>query len=200
MTGVLLVFVYFLLAGAAAVILLAPKRLPLTRSALIDAPPNVVFSHIDSVQNWEAWLPWAKPGASGKNDYAGPASGAGAALQWSAAGSKEGVGRIAIVESRPSQKVVVKLEIGKPMATTSEVSFALAPDVVAAPSRGGWWFSRLLGFGPSETDRTRTLVTWTVSPRDTLASRVLNILQNWDKPILEQFEKGLVNLQAVVEK
>jgi hypothetical protein len=200
MTGVVLVLVYFLLAGAAAVVLLAPKRLPATRSAVIDAPPNVVFGHIDTLQNWEAWLPWAKPGPSGKNDYAGPASGAGAALQWSATGAKEGLRRVAIVESRPSQKVVIKLEVGKPVATTSEVSFTLAPDVAAAPSRGGWWFSRLLGFGPSEADRTRTLVTWTVSPPDTLASRVLNFLQNWDKPVAEQFEKGLANLQAIVEK
>jgi hypothetical protein len=197
MTGFLLVVGYFAVAGLAAVIALQPSHFTVTRSAVIDAPPNVVFRHINELRNWEAWSPWAKLDPAAQNAYEGPASGPGAAFAWTSANSDVGAGRMTIVDSRPNQAVTFKLEMKKPFAATNDVSFSLAPEPGEAPSRGGWWFSRLLGFGPDAKDTTRTLVTWTMSGKNTIISKVMNVVMNMDKIVGGQFENGLANLNSM---
>ena len=176
MTGFLLVILYFAMTALAAWIILQPKRFVVTRSALVDAPPEVVFRHIDELRNWQAWSPWAKLDPAVINTYEGPAAGAGAVFAWSG-DKKVGVGRMTIVESRPFESVDIKLDMSKPFTASNDVSFRLSPE-----------------------ESGRTKVTWTMSGPSTLVSKLMNLVMNFDKALGARFETGLANLNALVAK
>lgn len=198
MTGFLLVLLYFVLAGVAAFILMQPKEFRVTRSATIDAPPKAVFDRINNLKNWEVWSPWAKLDPAANTSYEGPIAGIGARFKWSSKVSKVGVGQLEIVDSHPTSEIDLKLEMQKPFAAANLIVFTLSPASDETPSRSGWWFSRLLGFGSNEPQRT--LVTWTMIGKNTLISKFMSIFMNCDKIVGSQFEEGLTNLQSLFKK
>jgi Polyketide cyclase / dehydrase and lipid transport len=198
MTGFLLVLLYFVLAGAAAFILMQPKEFRVTRSATIDAPPKAVFDQINNLKNWEAWSPWAKLDPAANTGYEGPGAGIGARFNWSSKVSTLGVGQLEIIDSHPTSETDLRLEMRKPFAATNLIIFTLSPASDETPSRSGWWFSRLLGFGSNEPQRT--VVTWTMSGKNTLISKFMSIFMNCDKIVGGQFDEGLGNLQAIFKK
>lgn len=172
MWGVLLVLLYFGLALAAAVIIMQPDRFVITREAIIDAPPDQVFVLINDLRKWEGWSPWAKLDPEARKSYIGPAAGAGAGVEWSG-NNKIGAGSMTILESRPSERVDIKLDMLKPFKGSNDVSFRLS----------------------SEGERTR--VAWTMTGRNSLISKAMNLIINYDKKVGGQFEAGLANLNAL---
>lgn len=179
MMGFLLVIVYFGLALLAAVIIMQADRFVVTRSAVVDAPPREVFRHINELRMWEAWSPWAGLDPRAQTSYAGPPAGEGAVFEWSGDG-KVGAGRMTIVDSRPNERIDMKLEMRKPFAATNDVCFTLTPD------------------GGGRDARTR--VVWTMSGKNSLMSKAMGLVMNRDKIVGGQFEKGLAKLGAVVAK
>jgi uncharacterized protein YndB with AHSA1/START domain len=198
MTGFLLVLLYFVMAGVAAYVVMQPKEFRVTRSAIIDAPPKAVFERINNLKSWEAWSPWAKLDPSATTTYEGPRAGKGARFNWSSNVSKVGAGQLEIIDSQPSTKIDLQFEMRKPFAATNLIVFTLSPASDETPSRNGWWFSRLLGFGTKEPQRT--LVTWTMSGKNTRISKFMSIFMNCDKIVGSQFDEGLGNLQAIFKK
>jgi len=176
MTGFFLVILYFAMAAVAAVIIMQPDRFVVTRSAVIDAPPEKVFGHINDLRNWREWSPWARLDPNAQNSFDGPAAGPGAAFEW-AGDRKVGAGRMTIVDSRPFESVDIKLDMRKPIAASNDVSFRLEPEA------GG-----------------RTRVAWTMSGRNTLISKAMSLVMNCDKMCGAQFESGLANLNAIFAK
>ena len=176
MAGFLLVILYFAMAALAAAIVMQPNNFVVARSAVIDAPPDEVFSHINDLHKWRAWSPWARLDPNATNRFEGPEAGAGASLDWSG-NNKIGAGRMTILDSRPSESVAIKLDFRKPFKASNDVSFRLAPEPDA-----------------------RTKVTWTMSGRNTLIAKAMNLVMNFDKMIGGQFESGLANLNAVFAK
>ncbi len=195
MIGVALVLVYFGLALLAAVVILQPDRFVVTRSAVIDAPPHVVFQHLNELRRWEGWSPWARIDPQAQGDYAGPAAGAGASYEWS--GKKIGAGRMTIVDSRPNERVDIKLDFRKPFAGSNDVVFTLAPEA-QTPSEGASWLTRAFGFGGAGGAKGRTKVTWTITGRNSFLGKARNLLMNCEKRTGAQFEQGLANLNAAV--
>ena len=161
------------------------------REAVINAPPRQVFAAINNLRNWQSWSPWAKLDPSAETRYEGPAAGPGAAFEWS--GDKNvGAGRMTIVDSRPSERVDLRLDMRKPFAAANDVTFFLAPDGELTKGR---WLARALGLGGDSAAR-KTHVVWSMSGNASLASRAMNIFVSRDKMIGDQFEKGLENLGA----
>jgi hypothetical protein len=198
MTGFLIVLLYFVMAGVAAYVVMQPKEFRVTRSAIIDAPSKAVFDRINNLKNWEAWSPWAELDPSATISYEGPRAGKGARFNWSSKVSKVGVGQLEIVDSHPSTEIKLRLEMRKPFTATNLIVFTLSPASDETPSRSGWWFSRLLGFGSKEPQRT--VVTWTMSGKNTLISKFMSIFMNCDKIVGGQFDEGLGKLQAIFTK
>jgi hypothetical protein len=102
------------------------------------------------------------------------------------------------LNSSPSSKIDLKLAMQKPFAGTNFIEFTLSPVSNETPSRNGWWFSRLFGIASPEPQRT--LVTWTMTGKNTIFSKLMSIFMNCDKIIGEQFEEGLSNLQSIFRK
>lgn len=152
-----------------------PGTFSVTRSALIAAPPAAVFPHVDTLRNWEAWSPWAKLDPSAKSSYSGPASGRDASFAWD--GNRNvGSGRMTIVDSRPGESVVFRLDFEKPMKGTNEAVFTFVP----------------------ESNGTR--VTWTMSGRNNFMAKAVNVVIDCNKMVGGMFDQGLADLAVIAER
>jgi uncharacterized protein YndB with AHSA1/START domain len=179
----------------ALAIFIQPDSFVVRREAVIDASPRKVFAAINTLRNWEFWSPWAKLDPNAETRYEGPGAGPGASYEWSG-DNKIGAGRMTIVDSRPGERVALSLDMRKPFAATSDVTFVLSPEGEASD---GPWLARALGFG-GDFGTGKTHVVWSMSGKASLIGRAMNLFMSRDKMIGAQFEKGLANLGALLSK
>ena len=81
-----------------------------------------------------------------------------------------------ITEASESTKVKIALDFLKPFKSSSTTTFDL------------------------ESEGESTKVTWTMTGPKTLMTRLMGIFKSMDKMIGPDFEKGLAQLKAVVER
>lgn len=169
-----LVSVAILVVALVAVIALQPSSFRITRSATISAPPATVFPHVNDLRSWEAWSPWAKLDPEMKQTYAGPQEGVGASHAW-VGNSNVGEGRMTITESRPSERIRMRLEFLRPFACTNDVEFHF------------------------QAEGQHTVVTWTMTGPKNFMAKGMHLVMNVDKMCGDQFEKGLASLDEAVK-
>jgi hypothetical protein len=150
-----------------------PDTFRVSRSAVIPAAPPVVFGHVNDLHKWEAWSPWAKLDPNSKVTYAGPQEGTGSSMAW-AGNADVGEGKMTITESKPGELVLMRLDFIKPMEGTSDTEFAFKPDA------GG------------------TLVTWTMSGKNSFVGKAFSLFVDCDKMMGGYFEQGLDNMKKAV--
>lgn len=143
----------------------------LSRTVLIDAPPETIAEQIVDFRQWVAWSPWEGVDADLRRTYTGPESGVGSHYAWE--GAKTGAGSMEIVEAE-SLRTVVDLRFIKPFKATNTVIFDLVPQ------------------GSS------TQVTWTMTGQRNPVMAALGKL-HFDKAIGKDFDRGLAQLKAVAE-
>jgi uncharacterized protein YndB with AHSA1/START domain len=175
MAGFILVLTYFGLAAVAAAILMQPDKFYVSRAATIDAPPEKVFACISDLRRWNEWAPWMKLDPKTETKLSGAPAGVSAAIE-SSGDKRAGAGRLTIVGSRPNEGVDLKLELERPLRSTSDVTLTLTPE------------------GPPSAKRTNVIVT--VSGRNTLVSKAANLAFGTDKKLGAIFDDGLANLNA----
>lgn len=151
-----------------------PSDFRVTRTGTISAPASAVFEHVNDLQKWDAWSPWAKLDPEAKNDFEGPASGTGAIMRW-AGNSKVGQGSMTITESRPDEFISFKLEFLKPFAATNTAEFSF------------------------NYENGQTTVTWSMYGKNDFKGKAIGLIMNCEKMVGGQFEKGLATLKSVVE-
>jgi hypothetical protein len=110
-----------------------------------------------------------------KRGYAGAESGKGAIYTWEG-NSQVGSGRIEIADTQPPSKIMIKLDMIKPIAAHNDVVFSLEP-------RG-----------------TATNVTWAMSGPVPYFAKIIHVFMNMDRMVGGDFEAGLANLKAAAEK
>lgn len=170
----ILIVVAGLLIALLVVIALQPSRFSITRTGMINATPEVVFPHVNNLQNWEAWSPWAKLDPAAKNTFEGPQEGTGAIFRW-AGNDQVGEGVMTITQSKPPEVVRLTLEFIKPMPGTSITEFTF-----------------------TKADNGTT-VTWTMSGENDFIGKAFCLFMNMDKLVGGQFEQGLANLKKIAE-
>jgi uncharacterized protein YndB with AHSA1/START domain len=148
-----------------------PAKFRIARSAEIDAPAPAVFALMDDFHAWAKWSPWEKLDPTMKKTFHGPASGVGAGYTW-AGNRKAGQGRMTIVECKPSERLIIKLEFLKPFTATNQTTFNLSPT-----AKG-------------------TTVQWIMEGDSNFAHKALSLFMNMDDLVGKQFEEGLSNLSA----
>lgn len=171
------IILFLIIIGIIVVFVLAsrqPDDFRITRTGTIAAPASAIFPHVNNLQNWNAWSPWAKLDPQAKNSFEGPDEGVGAKMSW-AGNNKVGVGSMTITESRPDDFIQFKLEFQKPMQATNTAEFTFKPE------------------------GDQTIVTWGMSGTNNFMAKVMGLIMNCDKMVAGQFEKGLANLKGVVE-
>lgn len=169
-----IVLVLLIVAGVVFVAMQS-EDYKVSRTVAMKAPPEVVFDQVNTPKNWEAWSPFHKIDPKMTLTYDGPSSGKGASYSW-VGNSEAGEGKYTIVESKPNELVVGRLEFKKPFEMVADQSFVLVP----------------------KNDQTE--VTWNMSGKRGFVFKAMHLIMGLDKTIGGEFEKGLTSLKGIVEK
>jgi uncharacterized protein YndB with AHSA1/START domain len=156
------------------VVMMQPEDFRVARTASIAAPPEAVFEHINDLQKWQSWSPWAKLDPQAKTTFTEKVAGKDAAFTW-AGNSEVGEGTMTITESRPSEFVQFRLDFRQPFAGTSTAEFTLKPA------------------------GEQTEVTWSMYGKNDFMGKAFSLIMDCDKMVGGQFEQGLQNLNGVVK-
>ena len=167
------------LAGAVLALVLVAARKPDTfrieRRVKLAAAPDAIFPYLDSLESWQLWSPWARKDPAMRTTYGPSRAGLGASMGWDG-NNQVGKGNMGIIESRPHEAVAYRLEFEKPFRATNRASFTLSP------VEGG------------------TELVWAMEGPASLMSKIMDLLMNMDRMVGRDFEAGLANLKALVEK
>ena len=144
------------------------------RSATIDAPPERVYHHIIDFSRWADWSPWDDMDPNMSKTFSGAESGVGSHYSWSG-NRKVGEGSMEITDAKENSTIHIALEFLKPFKAQNDTSFTLEP------RDGG------------------TNVTWSMTGRKTLLTRIMGIFKSMDSMVGPDFEKGLSRLKQVAE-
>lgn len=172
-------FLLLMLAALSALIAyvsLRPNTFRITRSAVIDAPPERIYPLINDLHEWPSWSPWSRLDPAQVVTYDGSPLGAGAIMSWSGDRWRVGSGKMKIVESSQNERVRIKIQFIKPLAAMHDVQFDLKP------------------VGEAGTE-----LVWTISGKNEFIAKAMHSFMDMDKMIGGQFEQGLASLKALVE-
>ena len=145
------------------------------RKATMAAPADRVFAALADFHRWPEWSPWEDLDPGMTRTYSGAATGVGAVYEWDG-NRKAGKGRMEITDAHDPDGLTIKLDFIKPFKASNTTSFALSGD----------------GAG--------TEVTWTMTGAKTLMTKIMGIFKSMDAMIGPDFEKGLAQLKAAVER
>jgi uncharacterized protein YndB with AHSA1/START domain len=162
-------------AVLAVVIATRPGDFQVQRSTKIAASPEVVFSLVSDFHQWAKWSPWEKRDPNMKKTFEGAPSGVGAVYSWSG-NNKVGEGRMTLTESKPNERVLIKLEFIKPFPATNQTELTLSPEAGA------------------------TAVTWTMRGTNNFVGKAFSLVMNMDKMVGGDFETGLAQLKQTSEE
>lgn len=162
----LFLIVIFLLAG-----LFLPKNAKMNSSIDIKASPEIVFDQVENLRNWDNWAPWHISDSSIVFNYGDVVSGIGASYEWTSANS--GNGKVTIVESKPTNKLVSNMDFGK-----------------LGIAKSGWTFNK---------GAAGTMVTWDFN-KDQLTYFERYFMLLFKNNMIKTLETGLKKLKETSEE
>lgn len=153
-----------------------PEMFRVAREIRIAAPPEAIFPFLDDFRKSQLWSPYETKDPDMKRTLSGPERGPGARYAWD--GDRNvGKGSLVITDSVPPLRVGLDLSMVAPMKVNHQVAYMLEP----------------VGDGA-------TRVTWTMEGRAPLVAKILHVFCNMDRMVGSDFERGLANLKALVER
>jgi Polyketide cyclase / dehydrase and lipid transport len=174
---IVIIAVVIALAIAAILIFAAtkPDTFSVQRSATLNAPAEKIFAILNDFQQWRGWSPWENKDPEMKRTYEGSERGKGAVYAWD--GNKNvGSGRMEILEATTPSRVLIKLDFFRPFEGHNTAEFTMSPQGNA------------------------TNVDWVMRGPAPFMFKVMEVFISCDKMIGKDFETGLANLKALVEK
>ena len=100
-----------------------PQHVKVERSAEIGAPPKIVFSQVNDLQNWEKWSNWHIDDPDLQTEFNNNGVGLGAGVIWKSEDDDIGVGKLTIIESVPYDSVVCVLQFPEKRPGTMKFHF-----------------------------------------------------------------------------
>jgi uncharacterized protein YndB with AHSA1/START domain len=162
-------------ATVAVTVATRPAGFVITRSAVLAAPADALFTLVNDFHLWEQWSPYAKLDPNMKVTYEGAPAGVGAVYHWSG-NNKAGTGRMAITESAPARRIKIDLSFSKPMKAEHKAEFTFEPVSGASGA---------------------TKVTWAMTGDRNFVGKAFALIVDLDKLVGTAFEEGLRNLGSV---
>jgi len=169
-----LIALFVIIAGLVVIIAMQPSDFRVVRAISINAPAATVFEQVNDFHKWDGWSPWAKRDPNMKQSHEGAPARVGGMYSWSG-NDQVGEGRMTLTESRPSERIRIKLEFLKPFAATNIAEFDFKPD------------------------GNQTAVTWSMFGTNNFIAKAFGLFMNMDKMVGGDFEKGLAQLKSVAE-
>jgi uncharacterized protein YndB with AHSA1/START domain len=173
------IIVGIIVVGALGVVLYATTTQPDTfrveRAMTINAPAEKIFAIVTDLRRGAEWSPYEKKDLAMKKTFSGPATGPGSQLAWDG-NSDVGAGTLTIADAKAPSRVVLKLDMTRPMEGHNTIEYDLAPE------SGG------------------TKMTWSMHGPMNIVSKVMCTFMSLDKMVGKDFEQGLQNLKAIAER
>ena len=150
-----------------------PNDVSVSRVTSVNADPSVVYNIVNDLKTYDEWMPWNKRDPDMKKEFGPKTTGQGAWYRWESEDRNVGKGKLTIVESIPSEKVVTRLEFAG-----------------YDPTAGGWRINR---------NGNSTEVTWFMNSKmgNNPFARWMGLMM--DQMVGSEFEKGLQELKRVAE-
>ena len=167
--------VVVVIAGILGYATTLPDTFRVERSINIKMPPEVIFAKINDFRKWTEWSPWEKLDPDMKRTYQGLGPGRGSRYLWEG-NDKVGAGSMEIMVSEPPLTLSIKLDFIRPFEGHNTADFKLA-------GKGDY-----------------TEVTWAMHGPSPFPAKVMGIFFSMDRMVGKDFETGLANLKALVEK
>lgn len=172
--------VLYIILGIIAALLLAGlfirKDIKATKEVIIHKHVDEVFNYIKFLKNQQYYSKWAKLDSNMKNEFRGTDGQPGFVNSWSG-NNKVGVG----------EQEIISIEEGK--ALNTELRF-IKPFKSFAKSR----------MTTEAIDANNTKVTWGFESQMNYPMNVMKLFMNMEKAVGEDFNVGLHNLKALMEK
>jgi hypothetical protein len=151
-----------------------PDTFAVQRSTVVQAGTDKLFPLINDLHQFNTWNPYAKKDPAMQISYRGPASGPGAAFDFS--GNKDaGKGSVEVTGGQAPTRVDMVLHMIEPFEGRNQITFTLTPQGEA------------------------TQVTWAMHGPSPYISKLIGIFIDMDHMIGRDFEAGLAQLKAVAE-
>jgi hypothetical protein len=166
-----------LLAIVAIIVSIAARQgatFTVERHVDIRAAPGRIVPLLVDLHQWRRWSPWENIDPNLQRIYSGAASGPGAVYDWRGA-HRAGVARVAVT-AVAANKIDLTMAFVKPVASTSQASFILAPTA------------------------TGTRVTWRLHGPLTFRTRLITSFIGMDLLLGSDLEKGLASLKTAAEQ
>lgn len=152
-----------------------PNEFHVSRSVEMEAPPEVIFPHVNRLSAWEAWSPYEQIDPEMEKTFEGPEQGEGAVMRWKG-NSQAGAGSTKIIQSVPNKSVQIQLTMTEPFGCENDVLFTFVPN------------------GESTT------VTWAMTGNVGFGGKLIHLFINMDRMVGGQFQDGLTQLKEIAEK
>jgi hypothetical protein len=171
--------ILYILAGLVLLIvvlmLVAPKGAKLERSITANISPEAAFQSLRSLKTFDEWAPWNDRDPNQERGYKGKEGEVGSIAWWK--GNKDvGEGEQEIKKLEPNSYIETELRFLKPFKAVNKAYWRIAPD----------------GNGSK--------VTWGFDAKFQMPMNIMFLFMSMEGPIGKDYEKGLQNWKAMVEK
>lgn len=173
-TGIILLILIIIIAVLSFI---APTKMESERSITIQAPKEVVWEHICSLQKQNEWGPWKEQDPNMKVEYSGNDCTVGAKSKWTSEVKEVGSGEQEIVTLEPMKSTETKLHFLEPWESDAKAWMKMDDD----PAGG-------------------VNVTWGFNSEMPRPMNAMMLFMNVEKGLGDMFYTGLTNLKSITEK
>lgn len=173
-TGIL-ILILLVLVGILS--FLAPTKMESERSITVNAPPEVVWQYICSLEKQNAWGPWREKDPDMKVTYTGEDCAVGSHSKWTSDVKDVGSGDQEITAIAPMRSVESSIQFHEPFESEAKAWTRMEND----PAGG-------------------IKVTWGFNSNMPRPMNAMLLFMNVENSMNEMFDQGLHNLKTVAEK
>jgi effector-binding domain-containing protein len=172
--GVLLLSLF---AIAMILMLVVPAKQHIERTIIINAPVSVVYKHLSNPATFYNWMVWCRKDTSIRTAVSDEASDVpGATTFWIGNPETSGKGMIEFISMKVNREIEHKVTFLEPRKEKAKSEFKLLD------ANG------------------QTKLTWEFDLATPRPRNILNLFTSLDKKLGDEFEEGLINLKAIIEK
>jgi effector-binding domain-containing protein/uncharacterized protein YndB with AHSA1/START domain len=163
-----IILLYLILAA------IGPSELNFERSIKIDAPKEVVWEHVNSLEDMEKWSPWSERDTAMEVSFTGEEGEVGSKYSWNSDSSDVGVGTQEITKLAAPDTIVTKLIFDETNESDSWIRL-------------------------ESVDKNSTKAFWGFYTEYSFFSRPFMLFVDLEKMLETDFKKGLKHLKEWVE-
>jgi hypothetical protein len=157
--------------------LFIPKEYEVEKTIIIEQPKDTVFQFLVMLKNQDQFSVWSRMDTAMKREYKGTDGTVGFVSAWESLNDNVGTGEQEITEIIPGEKISYTIRFIKPFRSVSDA-----------------WI------GTEAVSESQTKVHWGFAGKMKYPMNVMLLFMNMEDAVGKDFETGLVNLKALLEK